>query len=152
MGYPRKVTVNVKLVKENGAPGNKLSFEFVMVQVMLSVVFFARYRMKTKHVFATPARRNSNSLHRFSYKVITHCDSIVSLSVPNRLIRSFSWSLPIISQPQLSDTGTRPHSKVTSKQLKSYLIHNSKHKQSFNVPRHQYKPIISQRSLNFFLM
>ncbi len=39
MGYPRKVKVNVKQVKENGAPENKLSFEFVMVPVMLSVVF-----------------------------------------------------------------------------------------------------------------
>ncbi len=28
---------------------------------------------------------------------ITHCDSIVSLSVSSRLNRSFSWSLPIIS-------------------------------------------------------
>ncbi len=29
--------------------------------------------------------------------LITHCDSIVSLSDLSRLIRSFSWLLPIIS-------------------------------------------------------
>ncbi len=36
------------------------------------------------------------SHHWYIHTFITHCDSIVSLSVSSRLIRSFSWSLSII--------------------------------------------------------
>ncbi len=50
--------------------------------------------------------------------LITHCDSSVSLSVPKRLKRPFSWVLPILDGPQLSNTGKRSYYTVTPNELK----------------------------------
>ncbi len=86
---------------------------------------------------------NVGSLKKIIF--MTHCDSVDSSSFSNRQVRSFPWLLPITSKPQISNTGTSPHYKVTAYQLKSYCCHNSNYKNSCYVQRYKYKRIISQR-------
>ncbi len=60
----------------------------VILRLSLAVLHF-------KDIAPSFAARNINFGYVVNFKISAHCDSVVSLSVSSRRIKSFSWLLPI---------------------------------------------------------